>query len=104
MACVQLKYFSTRIVLLLVANVLVLSVKKLPIVYDPRTGKYYAVVEKDLSTCDEFPLEYDPKTKEFRNNPKYTGGCENFVVTVSNDIKIIEQESKSKEEVVKIGF
>ena len=83
---------------------MVLSLERLPIMYDTETGKYVPIKEENPSTCEQFPIEYDPKTERIRDNPKYTGGCKKFQVTVSDDYKLYEHEEYKKTETVKIGF
>ena len=104
---VGMKYFTIFLVLLSVFNVTVLTVvERVPveIVYDTETGQYYAIFENESSTCDEFPLEYDPKTETFFDNPRYTGGCKNFKLTVSQDSIRTEHHITHKKDSVRLGI
>ena len=106
MAFVGMKHLSSFIALLSVLNVMVFSVERLPVnvVYDTKTGKYYAIMENRPSTCDEYPIEYDPKTETFRDNPRYTGGCEKFKITISEDHELIDDKRYTEKETFKIGI
>ena len=67
MAFVGMKHLSSFIALLSVLNVMVFSVERLPVnvVYDTKTGKYYAIMETDHRRATNIRLNMTPRPKRF---------------------------------------
>ena len=96
------KYSLKLIILLSFLKTTVSSVENLPMAQDTERGKYQAIGTSP--TCDEFPIDYDPKTNTFSDNPKYTGGCKKFKITVSQDYEGFKMESYEETTTIKIGI
>ena len=100
MGFVRPNYCSEVIILLSILKTALLSIEDLPIMHDTETETHHEMA----TTCDEFPFDYDPKTKTFSNNLKYTGGCNKLTITISEEYKKSKKVKNEKTTTIKIGF